>query len=71
ARLGYPTPQTAEWDVATHHLLAAFQMHHRPTPFAGSPDPQPAPTPPLPHPPTHRRPPHPPRQPSTTSLNWR
>lgn len=40
ARLGYPTPQTGEWDVATHHVLAAFQMHYRPTRFDGTPDAQ-------------------------------
>ncbi|AXA58191.1 N-acetylmuramoyl-L-alanine amidase [Pseudomonas thivervalensis] len=40
ARLGYPTPQSGEWDVATHHVLAAFQMHYRPTRFDGTPDAQ-------------------------------
>lgn len=40
ARLGYPTPQTGEWDVATRHVLAAFQMHYRPTRFDGTPDAQ-------------------------------
>jgi N-acetylmuramoyl-L-alanine amidase len=38
ARLGYPTPQTGEWDVATHHVLSAFQMRFRPTRFDGMPD---------------------------------
>ena len=40
ARLGYPTPRTGEWDVATHQVLAAFQMHYRPTRFDGTPDAQ-------------------------------
>lgn len=40
ARLGYPTPQTGEWDVATQQVLAAFQMHYRPTRFDGTPDAQ-------------------------------
>lgn len=39
-RLGYPTPQTGEWDVATRHVLAAFQMHYRPARFDGTPDAQ-------------------------------
>lgn len=38
ARLGYATPQTGEWDVASHHVLAAFQMHYRPERFDGEPD---------------------------------
>lgn len=40
ARLGYPTPQTGELDVATRHVLAAFQMHYRPSRFDGMPDAQ-------------------------------
>ena len=38
ARLGYVTPQTGELDVATRHVLAAFQMHFRPSRFDGTPD---------------------------------
>lgn len=38
AHLGYATPQTGELDVATRHVLAAFQMHYRPTRFDGLPD---------------------------------
>jgi N-acetylmuramoyl-L-alanine amidase len=38
ALLGYPTPQTGELDVATRHVLAAFQMHYRPQKFDGEPD---------------------------------
>lgn len=40
ARLGYATPQTGELDVATRHVLAAFQMHFRPSRFDGIPDAQ-------------------------------
>ncbi|MDR6164788.1 N-acetylmuramoyl-L-alanine amidase [Pseudomonas fluorescens] len=40
ARLGYDTPQTGELDVATRHVLAAFQMHYRPARFDGMPDAQ-------------------------------
>ncbi|MHC8316916.1 N-acetylmuramoyl-L-alanine amidase [Pseudomonas sp. LB3P31] len=40
ARLGYATPQTGELDVSTRHVLAAFQMHFRPTRFDGAPDAQ-------------------------------
>ncbi|MEO8639905.1 N-acetylmuramoyl-L-alanine amidase [Pseudomonas sp.] len=40
ARAGYPTPQTGELDVATHHVIAAFQMHFRPSRFDGTPDAQ-------------------------------
>lgn len=40
ARLGYATPQTGELDVSTRHVLAAFQMHFRPTRFDGTPDSQ-------------------------------
>ena len=39
-RLGYNTPQTGELDVATRHVLAAFQMHFRPARFDGLPDAQ-------------------------------
>ena len=38
AKLGYATPQTGELDVATRHVLAAFQMHFRPSRFDGTPD---------------------------------
>lgn len=38
ARLGYATPQTGEWDVASRHVLAAFQMHYRPERFDGEAD---------------------------------
>jgi N-acetylmuramoyl-L-alanine amidase len=37
-RLGYATPQTGELDVTTRHVLAAFQMHFRPSRFDGTPD---------------------------------
>ncbi|PWE44208.1 N-acetylmuramoyl-L-alanine amidase [Pseudomonas prosekii] len=40
ARLGYATPQTGELDVATRHVIAAFQMHYRPSRFDGTPDAQ-------------------------------
>ncbi|EUB83508.1 N-acetylmuramoyl-L-alanine amidase [Pseudomonas sp. GM30] len=40
ARVGYDTPQTGELDVATRHVLAAFQMHFRPSRFDGLPDAQ-------------------------------
>lgn len=40
AQLGYATPQTGELDVATHHVLSAFQMHYRPARFDGQPDAQ-------------------------------
>ena len=40
ARLGYATPQTGELDVATRHVIAAFQMHFRPSRFDGQPDAQ-------------------------------
>ncbi|WP_447756640.1 N-acetylmuramoyl-L-alanine amidase [Pseudomonas moraviensis] len=40
ARLGYDTPQAGELDVATRHVLAAFQMHYRPARFDGTPDAQ-------------------------------
>jgi len=38
ARLGYTTPQTGEFDVATRHVLTAFQMHFRPGRFDGVAD---------------------------------
>ena len=38
ALLGYSTPQTGQLDVATRHVLAAFQMHYRPQKFDGEPD---------------------------------
>jgi N-acetylmuramoyl-L-alanine amidase len=38
AQAGYTTPQTGELDVATRHVLAAFQMHYRPARFDGEPD---------------------------------
>jgi N-acetylmuramoyl-L-alanine amidase len=40
ARLGYASPQTGELDVATQHVIAAFQMHFRPARFDGTPDAQ-------------------------------
>lgn len=40
SRLGYTTPQTGELDVATRHVLAAFQMRFRPSRFDGTPDAQ-------------------------------
>ncbi|MNF41902.1 N-acetylmuramoyl-L-alanine amidase AmiD precursor [compost metagenome] len=40
ARLGYSTPQTGELDVATRHVIAAFQMRFRPARFDGTPDAQ-------------------------------
>ncbi|WP_124384506.1 N-acetylmuramoyl-L-alanine amidase [Pseudomonas sp. R5-89-07] len=40
ARLGYQTPQTGELDVATRHVIAAFQMRFRPSLFDGTPDAQ-------------------------------
>lgn len=38
--LGYATPQTGVLDAATRHVLAAFQLHYRPTRFDGEPDAQ-------------------------------
>ncbi|MET1079455.1 MAG: N-acetylmuramoyl-L-alanine amidase [Pseudomonas sp.] len=38
SRLGYACPQTGELDVATRHVLAAFQMRYRPSRFDGEPD---------------------------------
>ncbi|PNB71978.1 N-acetylmuramoyl-L-alanine amidase [Pseudomonas sp. GW456-E7] len=40
AHLGYAVPQTGELDVATRHVIAAFQMHFRPARFDGTPDAQ-------------------------------
>ena len=40
ARLGYATPQTGELDVATRHVIAAFQMRFRPSRYDGTPDAQ-------------------------------
>lgn len=40
ARVGYATPQTGEWDVATHKVLGAFQLHFRPQLYKGEPDAQ-------------------------------
>ncbi|MCY1284979.1 N-acetylmuramoyl-L-alanine amidase AmiD [compost metagenome] len=37
-KLGYAAPQTGELDVATHRVLAAFQLHYRPSRFDGQPD---------------------------------
>jgi N-acetylmuramoyl-L-alanine amidase len=39
-RLGYATPQSGEFDVATRHVLAAFQLHYRPERFDGVADAQ-------------------------------
>ncbi|MES2819233.1 MAG: N-acetylmuramoyl-L-alanine amidase [Pseudomonadota bacterium] len=36
--LGYACPQTGELDVATRHVLAAFQMRYRPARFDGEAD---------------------------------
>ncbi len=38
--LGYAAPQSGELDVATRQVLAAFQLHYRPTRFDGEPDAQ-------------------------------
>ncbi|NBA96945.1 N-acetylmuramoyl-L-alanine amidase [Pseudomonas sp. R5(2019)] len=40
ARFGYAIAQTGEFDVTTHHVIAAFQMHFRPERFDGQPDAQ-------------------------------
>jgi len=38
AKAGYAIERTGELDVATRHVLAAFQMHYRPARFDGEPD---------------------------------
>lgn len=38
ARLGYPVPNSGQWDTATRNLLAAFQMKYRPAQCAGDAD---------------------------------
>ena len=40
ARFGYAIEQTGELDVATRHVIAAFQMRFRPQRFDGTPDAQ-------------------------------
>ena len=40
ARFGYAIEQTGELDVATRHVIAAFQMRFRPQRFDGMPDAQ-------------------------------
>ncbi|XXB97734.1 N-acetylmuramoyl-L-alanine amidase [Pseudomonas soli] len=40
ARFGYAIDQTGELDVATRHVIAAFQMRFRPRLFDGTPDAQ-------------------------------
>ncbi len=40
SRFGYAIEQTGELDVATRHVLAAFQMRFRPQRFDGQPDAQ-------------------------------
>lgn len=40
ARFGYAIDQTGEWDVATRHVIAAFQMRFRAQRFDGVPDAQ-------------------------------
>ncbi|MCO7515589.1 N-acetylmuramoyl-L-alanine amidase [Pseudomonas guariconensis] len=40
ARFGYAIAQTGELDVATRHVIAAFQMRFRPQRFDGMPDAQ-------------------------------
>jgi N-acetylmuramoyl-L-alanine amidase len=40
ARAGYEIAQTGELDVATRHVITAFQMHFRPSRFDGTPDAQ-------------------------------
>jgi len=37
-RVGYETPQTGALDKATRNVLAAFQMHYRPSRHDGEPD---------------------------------
>jgi N-acetylmuramoyl-L-alanine amidase len=38
ARVGYSIARSGELDVTTRHVLAAFQMHYRPSRFDGEPD---------------------------------
>lgn len=38
SRLGYDTPRTGTLDRATRNVLAAFQMHYRPSRYDGEPD---------------------------------
>jgi N-acetylmuramoyl-L-alanine amidase len=40
ARVGYETPRTGVLDAATRNVIAAFQMHYRPTRHDGEPDAQ-------------------------------
>lgn len=40
ARFGYALEQTGDLDVATRHVIAAFQMRFRPQRFDGTPDAQ-------------------------------
>jgi N-acetylmuramoyl-L-alanine amidase len=40
AQVGYEVVQNGQLDVATRHVLAAFQMHFRPQRFDGEPDAQ-------------------------------
>lgn len=40
SRFGYAVAQTGEFDVATRHVIAAFQMRFRPQRFDGQPDAQ-------------------------------
>ncbi|MCT8164410.1 N-acetylmuramoyl-L-alanine amidase [Pseudomonas putida] len=40
ARFGYAIDQTGQLDVATRHVIAAFQMRFRPQRFDGNPDAQ-------------------------------
>ncbi len=40
ARFGYAIDQTGQLDVATRHVIAAFQMRFRPQRFDGTPDAQ-------------------------------
>jgi N-acetylmuramoyl-L-alanine amidase len=39
-RVGYEVPHTGELDRATVRVIAAFQMHYRPSDFSGQPDPE-------------------------------
>lgn len=38
AKIGYGVSRSGVLDVATRHVLAAFQMHYRPSRFDGAPD---------------------------------